>query len=114
LDGAKLPIEGLIPRLRAQMPLLSCWMPRSQSSMVTLRVRRAPTPSSTRPQSTNPPVPDAPTLKTGDAVNLSIGVGAVRIERRVEALQAARPGQRLFVRSEDGQTLSVRYQSGPQ
>jgi hypothetical protein len=49
----------------------------------------------------------------GQALTMVVLVGANRIERRVEALQAARPGQRLFVRSADGQILSVRYEPAP-
>lgn len=53
-------------------------------------------------------------VRPGQTLQLVIASGAVRIERQVEAMQAARPGQRLFVRSSDGQILSVRYGSGTQ
>ena len=46
----------------------------------------------------------------GEMLSLIVATGAVRIERRVEAMQPARPGQRLFVKSADGQVLSVRYE----
>jgi flagella basal body P-ring formation protein FlgA len=48
----------------------------------------------------------------GETLTLVVRLGAVRVARQVEALQAAGPGERLFVRSEDGQVLSVRYVPG--
>jgi hypothetical protein len=48
----------------------------------------------------------------GQMLNLVVAIGNVRVERQVEALQEARPGERLFVRSRDGQILSVRYEEG--
>lgn len=49
-------------------------------------------------------------VRPGDTLELVSAAGAVRIARDVEALQAARPGQRLFVKARDGQVLSVRYE----
>lgn len=46
----------------------------------------------------------------GQTLALVSSVGVVRVERQVEALEEARPGQRLFVRSTDGDVLSVRYE----
>jgi hypothetical protein len=37
--------------------------------------------------------------------------GPVRITREVTAKQAARPGQRLFVETSDGQVFSARYEA---
>jgi hypothetical protein len=48
-------------------------------------------------------------IEPGQNLRLVVIMGAARIERQVEALQPARPGQRLFVRSDDGEVLSVRY-----
>jgi len=53
---------------------------------------------------------DTAMVRPGDTLELVSAAGAVRIERDVEALQAARPGQRLFVRAGDGEVLSVRYE----
>lgn len=55
---------------------------------------------------------DTKRVLPGQALILVVLVGANRIERRVEALQAARPGQRLFVRSKDGQVFAARYEVG--
>ena len=46
----------------------------------------------------------------GQMLRLVVASGAARVERQVEALQSARPGQHLFVRAGDGQILSVRYE----
>lgn len=52
-------------------------------------------------------------VQPGQVLNIVIHAGAARIERKVEALQTARPGQKLFVRSSDGQMHSVRYEEQP-
>jgi hypothetical protein len=49
-------------------------------------------------------------IHPGQMLHLVVVAGAARIERQVEALQPARPGQRLFVKSADGKILSVRYE----
>jgi flagella basal body P-ring formation protein FlgA len=50
-------------------------------------------------------------VRPGQVLRLVVQVGSVRIDRDVEALQAAHPGQRLFVRAHDGTVLSVRFES---
>jgi hypothetical protein len=64
---------------------------------------------------TVPPFPefDLNLAQPGQKLRMIILLGAVRIERQVEALQTARPGQKLFVRSSDGQVLSARYEDRP-
>lgn len=47
-------------------------------------------------------------IQPGETMLLVSEAGPVRIERRVEALQAARKRQKLFVRTQDGDVLSVR------
>lgn len=51
-------------------------------------------------------------VRSGDRLTLISVAGPVRIERQVEALQAARAGERLFVRSPDGQVFAARYEAG--
>lgn len=46
-------------------------------------------------------------IRPGDRVLIQAGAGAVRIEREVEALQSANEGQRLFVKTDDGQAFAV-------
>jgi uncharacterized protein YbbK (DUF523 family) len=49
-------------------------------------------------------------VRPGDKLELIGASAGVRIERDVTALQAARAGQRLFVKAADGQIISVRYE----
>lgn len=51
-----------------------------------------------------------PAIAPGQRVTAITGAGAVTIERAVEALEAAGPGQRLLVRATDGAPYSVRYE----
>lgn len=50
-------------------------------------------------------------IQPGDALTFRVDAGPVRIVRQVIALQAARPGQRLFVKDSDGQIFSAPYES---
>ncbi len=49
-------------------------------------------------------------VRPGDRLVLVGASGGVRIERDVVAIQAARPGQHLFVKAVDGKIISVRYE----
>lgn len=51
-------------------------------------------------------------VRPGQMLQLVVTSGAARIVREVQAMQPARQGQRLFVKSADGQILSVRYEGG--
>jgi flagella basal body P-ring formation protein FlgA len=53
-------------------------------------------------------------VRPGQGLRLIVVSGVVRVERSVEALQAARPGHFVFVKLADGQVLSVRYEGGAQ
>lgn len=46
----------------------------------------------------------------GDKLSFRVAIGGVIIEREVQALQPASPGEHLFVRDGDGNILSVRYE----
>ncbi len=46
-------------------------------------------------------------VQTSDPLSLTASVGVARIERRVEAMQDARSGERLFVRDADGRVFSI-------
>lgn len=46
----------------------------------------------------------------GQRIYLSSAVGAVRVVSEVEALGFARPGQRVFVRTDTGEIFSARYE----
>lgn len=51
-------------------------------------------------------------VEPGDDLTLVIDVGTVRVARHVVALQEAHAGQRLFVKSRDGQILAARFEPG--
>jgi hypothetical protein len=53
-------------------------------------------------------------VRPGQTLHLVVVTGATRVQRQVVAMQSARPGQRLFVKSSDGQILSVRFEGGVQ
>jgi len=48
-----------------------------------------------------------PDIAPGQRLFIETSIGAVRIQRQVEALQAAAPGQPLFVRAADGAVFAV-------
>lgn len=45
----------------------------------------------------------------GETLYVQVHVGPVVVQRKVEALQPAHPGQKIFVRAADGTVMSVRY-----
>ena len=47
-------------------------------------------------------------LAHGQRLTFVTGEGEVVVQRQVEALQAGRPGRRLFVRTEDGEVIAAR------
>ena len=51
-----------------------------------------------------------PAIAPGQRVTAITGAGAVTVERTVEALEAAGPGQRLLVRAADAAPYSVRFE----
>jgi hypothetical protein len=53
-------------------------------------------------------------VRPGDVLTASVSEGAVRIDRRVTALQPALPGQGLFIRDDDGHVLTARYERSVQ
>jgi flagella basal body P-ring formation protein FlgA len=50
-------------------------------------------------------------ISAGDAVRVVVDAGAVHIERKAVAIQAARQGQHLFVKTTDGEVISARAES---
>src|SRR5262249_46003575 len=63
--------------------------------------------------STYPEVGSA-VVRPGDTLSLVTRIGKVRIERRVVALQAARTGETLFVRTPEGDIVTARFQENMQ
>lgn len=50
---------------------------------------------------------DPPAIRAGERVRVQARVGAVVLQREAEALQTARRGRALFVRTADGETFTV-------
>jgi hypothetical protein len=46
-------------------------------------------------------------VNPGDQMILTVGIGPVRVQRQVEALQHARAGQKLFVKTQDGEIMAI-------
>lgn len=132
LAGLGLVPGGLAPQghcLKAQSALAADSVPLAANFVMVECPRREPAPAFrhdsalgssrlSRAIAPNEIVPLFPEfgqklVQPGQVLRIVIFAGAVRIEREVEALQAARPGHRLFVRSNDGQVLSVRYEAQP-
>lgn len=57
-------------------------------------------------------LPQAPAVRTGDALTLVVREGPVTIERKVTAMQAGAGGRALFVRSGAGQVFAAPLSSG--
>ncbi len=52
-------------------------------------------------------LPARPLVEVGSRLVITAMVGPVRVSRQVTALQAARPGQRFFVRDEQGKIFAA-------
>jgi hypothetical protein len=61
-----------------------------------------------------PPKSDLAGVAAGDPLVVEARVGPVKVQRRVFALQSARPGERLFAKTADGAVISVPYPSTDQ
>jgi hypothetical protein len=103
--------EGSVPESSGFTPApcpaarLSATFHRDNSSGVT-RLSRAVAPGDIVPAY---PEYGVDMIFPGQTLHLIVVSGATRVERQVEALQPARPGQRLFVRGSEGEIFSVRY-----
>lgn len=109
---ANIRANALAGRFRAQMPVLACWLPALNQAKVVIRPdeRKA----TTAPTSgVTAPVVKSKAVRAGDMVSLNVAIGPIRVERQVTAMQAADPGQRMFVKEADGSMLSVRYAGLP-
>ena len=55
----------------------------------------------------------APMIFKHDRVLVTVIIGVARIERKVTALQNARAGQMLFVKTDEGDVLAARAERSP-
>ncbi len=63
---------------------------------------------------TVPPASAVAAVAPGDPLVIEATVGPVRVQRRVFALQPARPGEHLFARTSGGSVISIPYPSAGQ
>lgn len=110
--AASIRTAAISARAKALIPILRCWP--MQAAPVTLAIRHAapPLPNDVRIVPPDAAAQAAP-VRPGETISLTTRAGPVRVARDVEALQAARAGQRLFVRAADGTVMSVRYAGSP-
>jgi hypothetical protein len=98
--AASLDHAALASRVRALMPALASWLrgPFDGSMRVTDNrgTQRLPLAACGEDG-----------LDKGDAVTIQIAAGPFQIERETIALQPAKPGERLFVKTADGDALAV-------
>lgn len=97
--------RAIARRARAAVPVLSAWLPEGAEQFIRVRSIEAVEPARAVAPIATPP---SFAISAGDAVTLRTQVGPVVVEREVTALQAARPGHSVFVRTADGVALSAR------
>jgi hypothetical protein len=88
--------NALAARARSRMPALGPWLSRTYAGMVRMD-RSSPRSAEIVAASSNP---DA--VAAGEAIVTRLRIGGYMIERNARALQAARAGERFFVRTPDG------------
>lgn len=105
----RLSSRDMAVRARRQMPALARWLPLdvTQDVRITAELPLPETPA-LRPRAK----PVVPEIRAGDPLTVSIRVGPVEVQRDVEALQDARAGQQLFVRTQSGTVLTARAADG--
>ena len=94
----------ILSRARAQMPVISCSLPGGDASKLSTQV----TLSMAQPEVRRVQEAETGQVRPHDMLDLTSSAGVVRVTRQVEAVQAGRPNQRLFVRTSDGELMSVR------
>lgn len=103
--GRTLSSRRIAERARAAVPALAAWLPDGADQAIPVeRLGSVSDAPATAMTAASPPSPD---VRTGDRLRLRVRVGDVLIEREVEALQAARAGHRVFVRTAEGRVLTA-------
>ncbi|HEX7753428.1 MAG TPA: hypothetical protein VF440_13630 [Novosphingobium sp.] len=97
---ASVPHSFLAAQARSRLPALAAWIPPGQSGVLALRRHVPASMPRARGASFGGVAP-------GEPVALTVQAGGFRIERAGRALSAARPGERLFVRTADRQVLAA-------
>lgn len=109
-DGQEvLSTRRMAQRARAALPGLTPWLPDAPDRLVRLERPSAETPELFASRQAEADAgATGPLVSPGEALTLEVRVGPVKVEREVRALQAGWPGRRLFVRTPEGEVLTVR------
>lgn len=89
----------LVSRSQSLMPMLSVWLPKSPKGTLSINRIVAEAKFASASCETG--------LAKGAATTVAVDAGWFRVERKVEAMQEALPGQRFFGRTEDGQIIQA-------
>jgi hypothetical protein len=100
--GRAIQHSQLASRARSLMPALAPWLHGSFEGQLVISGRFA---QSRLPMARCDSGPEA--VEIGRAVVVRVTAGPYQIERKATALQSARAGDRLFVRTADGDALAV-------
>lgn len=93
-------------RARGSVPALTAWLPNSPDQPIRIRSTGPAEQARADAEAAVAPVSG---IRAGEPVTLHVQVGPVVVEREVTALQTARPGRPVFVRTADGVVLSARW-----
>lgn len=89
-------------RARASVPALAAWLPADADTPI--QVRWTQTAAAAVEVASAP----EPAIAAGDELTVRVQVGPVTVEREVRALQPARAGAEVFVRTAEGVVLRAR------
>jgi hypothetical protein len=96
-------------RARASTPALTTWLPPAADQPIHVRWTRTETAVAEAVAA----APAAPAVQAGDRLTVRVDVGPVTVEREVRALQPARAGGEVFVRTPEGVVLRARLAGEP-
>lgn len=104
LTEQTLSSRDIARRARAALPALTAWLPSDADKAIHIRWTRADAPVSSSVAAS----PALPVVQAGDQLTIRVNVGPVTVEREVFALQSARAGNEVFVRTPEGVVLRAR------
>jgi hypothetical protein len=99
-DDVDLRAEDVAARARALMPALAPWLTRAKGDVSILR--RRPDPMRPLAYATQPNG-----ILKDDVVQLTVTAGVYTVERQGVAMSDGKPGQALFIRTEDDKVISA-------
>lgn len=107
-DDQTLSSRDVARRARAAVPALAAWLPSAPDQPI--RVRRVADQTAVSAPPAAPPA--APAIRAGDPLTVRIDIGPVTVEREVHAIQPARAGHAVFVRTPEGAVLRAHLADG--